>query len=208
MNAFQSPWFRNQLNHKPFPTIRRIVGFAVLGIVVVQFNACSFVTRDSESYRSDTRSLVSTRSPDIKACYDEELAKNPSMAGSVVVSFRVEKKSGQVLDPVVDTKHSTAPSSLGRCIVQAINGLSLPDPDLRDGEATFTWDFRAQPTSNSNVSMENTTNAVSSNGAEALDASNAASGMSSSVATVVETTDRVSGPAHSSSQMAPAKTVE
>ena len=109
---------------------------------------CTCIARDAETYRKDTRSLVETRNAAIKACYDAALASDPALSGDVVVNFTVEKKTGKILDPKVDAGRTTAPESLGRCIVEAIDGLELDPVDRREGQATLAWTFRtAKPAS-------------------------------------------------------------
>jgi hypothetical protein len=102
---------------------------------------CSFHARDAASYRKDTRALLETKNDDLKGCYDAELKKDPKVGGTVVVTFKVAKKTGQIIGAKVDPS-STAPESLGRCVVQAIGGLALQPPDERDGDATFRWEFQ------------------------------------------------------------------
>lgn len=103
---------------------------------------CSCVARDQETYRADTRSLVETRNKAIKECYDVALTTDPKTSGTVVVKFKVEKKTGKILDTTVDPA-SKAPETLSKCIVEAVDGLTLDPVDQRDGMATFSWTFRA-----------------------------------------------------------------
>jgi hypothetical protein len=104
--------------------------------------ACSFHARDSESYRKATRELLETRNPDIKSCYDVELQRDPKAQGTVVVKFVVQKETGKIVSPKVDEVASSAPTTLGQCVVRAIDGLALQPPDKRDGDATFRWEFQ------------------------------------------------------------------
>jgi hypothetical protein len=103
---------------------------------------CSFHARDAESYRKATRELLETRSSNIKSCYDVELQKDPKAQGMVVVKFTVKKETGVITDAKVDEVASTAPGTLGQCVVRAIDGLALDPPDERDGDATFRWEFQ------------------------------------------------------------------
>jgi hypothetical protein len=105
---------------------------------------CSFYARDAEDYKKVTRELVETKNPSIKECYDVALATNDKVSGSVVINFTVEKKTGKIMNPVVDPK-STAPAELSECVVSAIDGLILDPPDAREGQATFTWNLEANP---------------------------------------------------------------
>jgi hypothetical protein len=103
--------------------------------------SCSFNARDADTYRNVTRQLLETKHADIKGCYDLELAKDANVAGTVVVKFTVQMKSGKIAEPKLDAS-STAPASLGQCVVKAIDGLTLDPPDARDGNATFRWQFQ------------------------------------------------------------------
>jgi len=102
---------------------------------------CSFHARDAESYRRETRALLETRNPDIKACYDAALKGGDKPAGLVVVKFTVAKETGKLTGASVVAEQSTAPAGLGECVVKAIDGLTLDPPDARDGDATFQWAF-------------------------------------------------------------------
>jgi len=106
--------------------------------------SCSCVARDAERYRADTRSLVETKNAAIKKCYDVALVTNPELSGDVIVNFKLEKKTGKIIETSVD-KRSTAPESLGQCIVEAVDGLTLDPVDRREGQATMTWTFKANP---------------------------------------------------------------
>ena len=101
---------------------------------------CSFYARDADTYRQATRELVDTRSPDMKDCYDVALQTNETVSGTIVVNFIVEKKTGKIMNPVVDPS-TTAPAELAKCVVDSIDGLQLDPPDQREGQATFTWKF-------------------------------------------------------------------
>lgn len=103
---------------------------------------CSFHARDENEYRKVTRELLETRSADVKNCYDAELKNNPNASGTVILRFTVQKETGQVVGAAMDEVASSAPASLGQCIVNALNGLVLDPPDARDGNATFQWEFK------------------------------------------------------------------
>lgn len=105
---------------------------------------CSFYARDAEDYRKVTRELIETKNASIKECYDVALQTNEKIGGSVVINFTVEKKTGKIMNPVVDPQ-STAPAELSQCVVSAIDGLILDPPDAREGQATFTWNLEAAP---------------------------------------------------------------
>jgi hypothetical protein len=103
------------------------------------------MARGPDDYRKDTEALVDTKNGDIKTCYDAALTQDANVSGDVVVFFTVEKKTGMITNPAVDTDRSTAPAELGECITRAIDGLVLQPEDQRDGQATFSWTFKANP---------------------------------------------------------------
>jgi hypothetical protein len=111
-------------------------------LLLLGSSACTFVARDAEGYRNDTRALLETRSAEIKECYDVILQTSESVAGDVVVNFTVEKKTGKVMNPAIDTAKTTAPAEIGKCIVDAIDGLQLDPADQREGQASFSWTFK------------------------------------------------------------------
>ena len=104
---------------------------------------CSCVARDAETYRADTRSVLETQTRAVKDCYDVALTTDPKLDGQVVVTFKVEKKTGKIIDTAVDKDRTKAPESLSKCIVDAVDGLTLDPVDQRDGLATFSWMFKA-----------------------------------------------------------------
>ena len=70
--------------------------------------ACSFVARGPDDYRNDTEALVSTKNADLKRCYDAALVNDANVGGDVVVNFTVEKKTGTIMNPAVDTQEILA----------------------------------------------------------------------------------------------------
>jgi hypothetical protein len=106
---------------------------------------CTFYARDADSYRQVTRELVDTRTGELEDCYDVALRTNETISGMVVVNFTVEKKTGKIMNPVLDPQ-TTAPPELAKCVLSAVDGLQLDPPDAREGQATFTWRFQVGAT--------------------------------------------------------------
>jgi hypothetical protein len=100
--------------------------------VVLAMTAC--IARGPDDYRQVTRSLVDKKQGDIEECFGGQ-------KGKVVVNFTVEKKTGKIMNPVVDEKKSTAGADAGTCVASKIDGLGIEQPDMRDGAATFTWNY-------------------------------------------------------------------
>ncbi|WP_146658232.1 AgmX/PglI C-terminal domain-containing protein [Enhygromyxa salina] len=121
-----------------------MIKFAVIAPLLLSVG-CTFIARDPDSYREVTRELVETRGADLKDCYDVALRTDESVGGTVVVNFTVEKKTGKIMNPVVDEASSNAPDELSSCVISAIDGLQLDPPDAREGQATFSWKFEAKP---------------------------------------------------------------
>ena len=106
---------------------------------------CSFIARDTETYKADNRSLLETKTSDVKACYDAALAADPNLKGDVAISYTIEKKTGKITNLTVLTDKTTAPESLQNCVMSAVEGLTFPKPDRRDGIVqSFTWSFKGQ----------------------------------------------------------------
>ncbi len=114
--------------------------FGILGGLALQ--GCSYHARGPEDYRSDTRRAIESSREEIRTCYDEVLKKKRKAAGTVVVSFKVEKKTGQFKDVQVDESATTAPEPIVECVMNILSNLILDPPDARDGIAeSFTLEF-------------------------------------------------------------------
>jgi outer membrane biosynthesis protein TonB len=98
--------------------------------------------RTAEMYRDDTRKLLTGKRPVLAACYDAELQTHPQADGKVIVHFTVERDSGRVLNPRIDDLLSTPNRTLRGCVLDAMRDLILAPPDDRNGDATFTWEFK------------------------------------------------------------------
>jgi hypothetical protein len=106
---------------------------------------CSFIARDTETYKADNRSLLETKTSDVKACYDAALTADPKLKGDVVISYTIEKNTGKLTNMKVLTDKTSAPESLQNCVMAAVEGLTFPKPDRRDGIVqSFTWSFQGQ----------------------------------------------------------------
>jgi hypothetical protein len=101
-----------------------------------------FVLRDMDTYRQDTRTLLSTKNGEIKACYDAQLKTDAKTSGAIVVNFNVEKETGKLINVQLDDMKSTAPDALKQCVLKAMDGLVLDPPDENDGIASFSWEFK------------------------------------------------------------------
>lgn len=114
--------------------------------VVALTAACGGKARGTDTYRADTENMLGMRMGQLQSCYDEALAQDPTLAGTVKVQFVVAKKTGVVTGAKVDPA-STAPESLNSCVLHALEGLKLDPPDRNDGRATFEYAFEPRPAS-------------------------------------------------------------
>ena len=124
----------------------RFLTATCLRVLLASLAACSveFHKRDGEGYRKDTRAMLDTKSGAIKACYDELLKADPTVAGKVVVNFTVQGETGKITDPTVDQAQTTAPEALSHCVLAALDGAALEPPDKCPAKASYTWEFAPQ----------------------------------------------------------------
>ncbi|WP_437590325.1 AgmX/PglI C-terminal domain-containing protein [Sorangium sp. So ce1000] len=92
-------------------------------------------------YRDDTAALLETRSDEIRACYDAELARNPGARGEVTIHFTVLEESGRITNVAIDPAGTTTSDEVTSCVVRSIDGLVLAPPDEKQGKGTFVWEF-------------------------------------------------------------------
>jgi hypothetical protein len=119
--------------------------FWLMSALALACTACSFIARDKSTYERDTSALLDTREDQLRACYDAELVRNPSLVGKLTVTFTVEKKTGEITQLTWDRNRSTVDELLATCVLTALDGLQLAAPDRRDAEATFSYSFRVDP---------------------------------------------------------------
>ena len=118
------------------------VAALALGLCVIA--GCG-TARDVDAYRSDTEKLLQTRSDQVKGCYDEALKSDRTLAGTVAVSFIVAKDTGVISQATIDQAKTTAPPTLGQCVLHAVEGLKLDPGDRNEGHATFVYEFKPTP---------------------------------------------------------------
>ena len=108
-------------------------------------SGCSYAARDAATYERDTSALLDTRADPVHGCYEAELARNPNLiVGTLTITFTVNKQTGKLSPADWDRNRSTVSESLAMCVVTALAGLELAEPDRRDGDATFTYSFRGK----------------------------------------------------------------
>ena len=93
---------------------------------------------DKATYERDTSALLDTREAEVRACFEAELERNRDLLGTLTLSFTVEQRTGSIVQLQWDN------DVLATCVVTALDGLALAEPDRRDGVATFSYSFRGQ----------------------------------------------------------------
>ncbi len=116
-----------------------------LCLLATSLAACSGSARSADAYRDDTAALLETTNEAVRSCYDTVLKTHAGAQGTVAVRFVVGKESGRIQDVRVDPRGTTAPQPVRDCVTSHIDGLELMPPDDNDGEASFTWVFKAPP---------------------------------------------------------------
>ena len=89
---------------------------------------------------SEVRRVVSRAIGGIKACYERELRRNPTLGGRVTVRFTIGG-GGRVVS--ASASNNTITPSVGSCIVARIRSLRFPPPE--GGNVTFSYPFFFQP---------------------------------------------------------------
>lgn len=106
---------------------------------------CSTTARTPATYRSDTEQLLASRHGVVKACYDAALARDRVAAGTVTVTFVVEKRTGAIRQASVIPERSRGSSQLYACVLDALAGLRLAPGDRNEAHATFVYELRPSP---------------------------------------------------------------
>jgi hypothetical protein len=113
-------------------------------LVLITMTACA-TSRSSEQYRRDTHMILYARSSNLEACYAKALENDARAQGRVTVRFVVEARTGNIVEPTIDTERTTAPQQLMFCVLEAVEGLQLDPPDANEAHATFVYEFRRPP---------------------------------------------------------------
>jgi TonB family protein len=88
--------------------------------------------------------MIKTRIGAIRACYERELKRNPTLAGKVTIQFTIEQQGNVSGVKVVD--NTTQDDAVGQCVANAIQRFRFnPGPD--GGSVTFSYPFVFAPQS-------------------------------------------------------------
>jgi hypothetical protein len=115
---------------------------ALLALLVA---GCSATARSADRYRDDTTTLLETKRTAITACCDSAFRAIAGSQGTVTLRFKVAEDTGRIHDLALDALRTTAPPALSRCVMRELDGLALSPADVRQGQATCTWELAAPP---------------------------------------------------------------
>jgi len=88
------------------------------------------------------RRIVRRHLNEVKFCYEEQLIRQPALAGRIVVQFMIAR-NGQVLSSVLQSSSMKNPA-VERCTVQAVHRWQFPEPQ-GGGLVTVTYPFSLTP---------------------------------------------------------------
>jgi TonB family protein len=84
------------------------------------------------------RSELDRRTDKIRRCFERDLARNPALAGKVVIEFELQA-AGRVLSSRV-SESTVAAAGVGRCITEVVRRVRFPTPGP-SGRATIVHTF-------------------------------------------------------------------
>ncbi len=87
--------------------------------------------------------MIRKRIRAIQRCYENELRRNPTLSGKVVVEFTIQT-TGSVTDAKATT-NSTGDAAVASCVVQTIRRFRFNDPAPEGGSVTFSYPFVFAP---------------------------------------------------------------
>ena len=82
---------------------------------------------------------IKARLSGIKACYEQQLKRNPKLAGKIVIAFVIDEE-GKVSEASVDSD-TLGDGAVAKCIIGLIRRVRFPKPDEGDVQATFPFVF-------------------------------------------------------------------
>jgi len=139
----------------------------VLALLLTPLLACVAYIRDPENLELEVVEIIEANEDSLVDCYEKQLANTqfkiesierskqgpyadigPAVSkhvaqfnGTVVLSFFVEKKTGNFSHPRVEPTN-TASQPLVQCVIDSLNDLKLEPVDQRTGKVTLAWDFK------------------------------------------------------------------
>jgi TonB family protein len=86
--------------------------------------------------------LIKTRLRAIQMCYEQQLRRNPSLAGKVTIEFTIQTR-GNVTDVKVK-ENTTGDAAVGTCVANTVSTFRF-NPGPEGGSVTYAYPFVFQP---------------------------------------------------------------
>ena len=79
----------------------------------------------------------------IRACYERELRKNPTLAGKVTIEFAIEERGN--VSGVKVAENTTGDAAVGECVANEIKRIPTFNPGPEGGKVVFSYPFVFAP---------------------------------------------------------------
>jgi hypothetical protein len=124
---------------KHVPAVAMIALAATASLAAVSTACSAQVT--AETYPEQIRATMRAELPAVRRCYEQQLASHPNLAGTLVVSFRIDA-AGQI-DGAPQTEGMSEPPELSRCVADTVGGLHFAAPP--SGALSVRYPFSFHP---------------------------------------------------------------
>jgi TonB family protein len=86
--------------------------------------------------------MIKTRIGAIRACYERELRRNPTLSGKVTIQFTIEERGN--VSGVKVSENTTSDDAVGECVANAIQRFRF-NPGPQGGSVSFSYPFVFAP---------------------------------------------------------------
>jgi TonB family protein len=86
--------------------------------------------------------MIKTRIGAIRACYERELRRNPTLSGKVTIQFTIEERGN--VSGVKVSENTTSDDAVGQCVANAIQRFRF-NPGPQGGSVSFSYPFVFAP---------------------------------------------------------------
>jgi outer membrane biosynthesis protein TonB len=86
---------------------------------------------------------IRSRLGGIRACYERELRKNPTLAGKVTIEFAIEERGN--VSGVKVAENTTGDTAVGECVANEIKRIPTFNPGPEGGKVVFSYPFVFAP---------------------------------------------------------------
>ena len=106
--------------------MRSLLKISILSLVMGTAAACGGAGT-GKGVRTDVTKQMSTIQAPVASCYKEALTRSRKTAGTMVLSFKIEPKTGKFKDAAVASS-SLGDPALEKCVVGEVSKLALTKP--------------------------------------------------------------------------------